>query len=179
MPWSRKVGQFRDIVDRAGLHGLVFQHLEICKRRAWFHLNRIDYAGLDDLMQMGVLRHSLHKSRDHSVIGLMGLAPDRVDWANRIVSEVKGTAGAQRAVASQTIFYALMLMAATGSWWRASNEIISTRRTRVVEIDEDEIDRMLNLAGEAERLASHTMPPDAAAIPMCKKCSYRFLCGRD
>jgi hypothetical protein len=46
-----KVRQFARTVVLADLHGLAFQHLALCRRRAWFHLHRIDYAHLDSDMQ--------------------------------------------------------------------------------------------------------------------------------
>ena len=57
--------------------------------------------------------------------GLIGLAPDRVDWVARRVYEAKGGTGAADAVSRQGAFYALMLWAAQGAAW---GEIAKHRR---------------------------------------------------
>jgi hypothetical protein len=41
------IRRFAEVVEQEELHGLAFQHLNLCRRRAWFHLNRIDYAHLE------------------------------------------------------------------------------------------------------------------------------------
>ncbi len=122
---------FADICERSGLHGLLFQHYVLCRRRAWFHMNRVDYAHLDQRMQRGLALHDKSKPRDRSVEGLLGLAPDRIDWKNSIVIEAKGGGGAVSAVSAQTAFYALMLTSATGRQWRAINEIIEAKTRRI------------------------------------------------
>ncbi len=166
------IHRFAAIVDAEDLHGLAFQHLALCRRRAWFHLMRIDYAHLDERMAKGQALHDVSRPRDHSVTGLMGLAPDRIDWQHRIVYEGKGGAGAVAAVSRQTAFYALMLAAADGQPWSAVTNILSARRLRPVRIDAAMIKDMLTAAEELRTLKHERTP-----IPLCSSCSYRFLCG--
>jgi CRISPR-associated exonuclease Cas4 len=40
--------EFAILVERFDLHGLLFQHVELCERRAWFHMNWINYSNLDE-----------------------------------------------------------------------------------------------------------------------------------
>lgn len=175
--WRDPVMRFHTLVEACDLHGLLFQHLELCARRAWFHLNRVNYAHMDERMRKGSVGHELHKSRDRSVVGLMGLSPDRIDWEVREVIEVKGSAGARRAVSAQTRFYALMLMAATGQRWRAANEITGGRKHIPVPIERDDIDRMNAMAMDLRDLSGQAHAPTAERKPICDSCSYRFLCG--
>lgn len=168
---------FREIVERADLHGLLFQHLELCERRAWFHLNRINYAHLEERMSLGTVSHELHKTRDRSVEGLIGIAPDRIDWGARRVIEAKGTAGAREAVSRQTRFYALMLSAATGEIWFAGNEIIGKKKMLEVSLTVKDAEGMVLAAGKLEDLSGQDAPPVASRKPICASCSYRFLCG--
>jgi CRISPR-associated exonuclease Cas4 len=176
-PLPNRIRRFADIVEREGLHGLHFQHVALCERRAWLHLNRIDYAHLDERMALGTALHNINRPRDSSVEGLTGLSPDRIDWTNRIVVEAKGRAGAEDAVSRQTLFYAFILWAATGTPWRAQNDILSQRRTRLVAVDEDAIDDMLTLANRLSALKRLPNPPLADKKPICASCSHRFLCG--
>lgn len=175
-PWREPVLEFRRLVEAAELHGLLFQHYDLCRRRAWLHLNRIDYAHLDARMTMGAVAHELHRPRDRSVRGLMGLAPDRIDWDAREVVEAKGSAGARRAVSRQTAFYALLLMAATGQRWTASNEIIGRKRRLAVSIDDEVVGTMLTMARELAQLLREDAAPPAERQPICATCSYRHLC---
>ncbi len=176
-PEDPRITAFAKIVEDNELHGLVFQHLALCPRRAWLHLQRIDYAHLETRMALGTVAHEISRPRDSSVAGLMGIAPDRIDWTNAIVVEAKNGAGAADAVGLQTLFYALLLTAATGRAWRAENDILSTRRSRAVRIDDIAIDRMLALASEAAALLELAWPPKVERKPICDTCSYRFLCG--
>ena len=168
---------FQDVVERADLHGLLFQHLDLCERRAWFHLNRINYAHLEERMSLGTVSHELHKTRDRSVEGLIGIAPDRIDWESRRVIEAKGSAGAREAVSRQTRFYALMLSAATGQAWSARNEIIGKKKMLEVSVTPNDAEDMVRMAHHLEGLSNKETPPMADRKPICASCSYRFLCG--
>jgi CRISPR-associated exonuclease Cas4 len=169
--------RFAEIVEQEDLHGLAFQHLSLCRRRAWLHLNRIDYAHLDERMAKGRALHDVSRPRDRTVQGLMGLSPDRIDWQRRVVHEGKGGAGAVAAVSCQTAFYALMLWAADGRPWSAATDILPSKRSRPVSIDPALIDDMLRAAEDLRRLKRESAPPKAGRKPICAACSYRFLCG--
>ncbi|MDD2867482.1 Dna2/Cas4 domain-containing protein [Neomegalonema sp.] len=175
--WAAPIRAFVALVEAHDLHGLLFQHLDLCERRAWLHLQRVDYAHLEERMKLGAVAHELHRPRDRSVEGLMGLAPDRIDWAGREVIEAKGSAGARRAVSMQTLFYALLLMAATGRRWSAANEIVGGRKKLPVAVGPEEIARMLEMARRLEELTRTPLAPPAARKSICESCSYRFLCG--
>ena len=174
---QRQAEEFARLCDLHDLHGLVFQHHAICRRRAWLHLNRVDYAHLEERMALGTLAHATSKVRDRSVEGLMGLAPDRIDWEKRIVVEAKGKGGAADAVSRQAVYYALMLSARTGEAWRPAVEVISERRTREVEADDGLVAEMLAAAQDLASLADAPCPEGIDA-PICRTCSYARLCGR-
>ena len=176
-PADERLHRFARIVEDAGLHGLAFQHLALCARRAWLHLSRIDYAHLDRRMTLGTVSHDLHRTRDRSTTGLMGLAPDRIDWTSRRVHEAKGGAGAKDAVSLQTAFYALMLTVASGEAWEAATDILPERRSRAVSLDGAFLGRMLEMAESLAALRERADPPGATRKPICRTCSYRVLCG--
>ena len=171
------VRHFAAVVERADLHGLAFQHLALCRRRAWLHLHRVDYAHLDMRMQRGLALHDATRPRDRSVVGLLGLAPDRVDWAARRVHEAKGGAGAADAVSRQGAFYALMLWAAQGVPWRAAAHILPTKRERAIPIEPGLVQQMVDAAEALAQLRDDSAPPQVAFTPFCAACSYRHLCG--
>jgi CRISPR-associated exonuclease Cas4 len=172
-----KAREFSTLVERFDLHGLLFQHVEVCTRRAWLHMNRINYAHLEERMRVGSVSHDLHKPRDHSVKGLIGISPDRIDWAARKVVEAKGSAGAREAVSCQTRFYALMLSAATGEVWSAANEIIGKKKMIDVSLTVGDAEEMIDMAHRLGAIAEMEIPPSAEQKPICTSCSYRHLCG--
>lgn len=114
--WNRSAA-FSERVDRLELHGLHFQHVNLCERRAWMYLHRVNFAQWNSRVATGAAQQATHYKRDRSTVGLFGLAPDRVDWDQAIVFENKGTGGASGAVDRQVGFYALMLSLATGRNW--------------------------------------------------------------
>jgi CRISPR-associated exonuclease Cas4 len=168
---------FRDLVESFDLHGLLFQHVGLCERRAWLHMNRIDYSHLEERMKLGSVSHDLHRTRDRSVEGLIGISPDRIDWDGRKVIEAKGSAGARQAVSCQTRFYALMLCAATGRAWSAGNEIIGKKKMIDVSVTTDDADEMIRMARDLSEIARTETPPAAERKGICASCSYRHLCG--
>lgn len=178
---QEEVLRFATIVERAELSGLAFQQLPLCRRRAWLHLHRIDYAHLDDAMQRGLALHEVSRPRDRSVAGLIGLAPDCVDWENRRVVEAKGGAGAAVAVGRQAAFYALMLWAAQGARtdrpWSATAHILPAKRERPVPLDTGLVTQMVADAEALDGLRREPVPPNVPFTPFCGRCSYRFLCG--
>jgi CRISPR-associated exonuclease Cas4 len=171
------VRRFAALVTRADLHGLAFQHLALCRRRAWLHLHRIDYAHLDARMQRGLALHEIARPRDRSVAGLIGLAPDRIDWTAHCVYEAKGGAGAADAVSRQGAFYALLLWAAQGVPWQAAAQILTAKQERRIAITPALIDEMVTAAEALTRLRTQPNAPAVTPIPFCQQCSYRGLCG--
>jgi CRISPR-associated exonuclease Cas4 len=163
-------------VEKHDLHGLHFQHVALCERRAWQHMRRIDYAHLDERMALGSVLHAVSRPRDDSVAGLYGLMPDRIDWAMSSVCEAKGGAGAVDAVSDQTAFYAVMLSHATRRLWRAVTHLIQQKRERPVAIDGDRLEKLRRSAERLASLAEASAPPPALRIGLCDSCSYRHLC---
>lgn len=174
--WNRSIA-FSERVERLGLHGLHFQHVALCERRAWMYLHRINFAQWYHRVELGTVRHETSYARDHSVQGLFGLAPDRIDWAHHVVYENKGTSGAVKAADNQTAFYAVMLSIATGMRWRAVTHVLSTRRHRNIELDEQVLESLWNASDRLERLAVMNAVPRAPRISLCAACSAAQFCG--
>ncbi len=176
--WNRAAA-FYERVDRLGLHGLHFQHVTLCERRAWMYLHQINFAQWYHRVATGTAKHQTAYARDRTVDGLMGLAPDRVDWDARIVYENKGSAGAPEASDNQTAFYAVMLSIATGQPWRAVTHLLTTRRRREVPIDENRLHALWRASARLDALARQTAVPKARRIPLCDTCSLAAFCGFD
>ncbi|ADE15989.1 protein of unknown function DUF83 [Nitrosococcus halophilus Nc 4] len=170
---------FFERVERLNLHGLHFQHVRLCERRAWMHLHGISFAQWNRHVQIGMAQHDTSYARDRSTQGLFGLAPDRIDWKHNIVYESKGTGGAVEAVSDQTAFYALLLSIATGKTWRAVTHVLSTRKRREVVLDEARMQQLWESSERLERLAQQTQVPSAKRIPLCASCSLAAFCGYD
>lgn len=174
--WKRSLA-FYERVDRLGLHGLHFQHVTLCERRAWMYLHGINFAQWHQRVELGTVRHETSYVRDHSVQGLFGLAPDRVDWERHIVYENKGTGGAVDASDNQTAFYAVMLSIATCVRWLAITHILTSRRHREVELTETLLERLWNASEQLEQLAATEKVPPAQRIALCGTCSGANFCG--
>jgi CRISPR-associated exonuclease Cas4 len=174
--WTHQAA-FYERVARLDLHGLHFQHIELCERRAWMYLHKINFAQWHERVATGTARHETSYSRDHSTEGLFGLAPDRIDWENCIVYENKGTGGAVEASNNQTAFYALMLAIATGKEWRAVTHVLSTRKRREVRLDEHRLQSLWEASVRLEELAGQPTVPVGREIPLCGTCSLGRFCG--
>lgn len=159
------------------MHGLHFQHVSLCERRAWMYLHRINFAQWYSRVELGTVKHRTSYARDHTVEGLFGLAPDRIDWDRHIVYENKGTGGAVEAADNQTAFYALMLSIATGVRWQAITHVLSTRRHREVELDDRRLEMLWNASERLEYLAALEAVPPARRIKLCSTCSVAQFCG--
>ncbi len=174
--WTHQAAFYERVV-RLELHGLHFQHIELCERRAWMYLHKINFAQWHERVATGTAKHETSYSRDYSTEGLFGLAPDRIDWENGVVYENKGTAGAKEASNNQTAFYAVMLAIATGKEWRAVTHVLSTRKRREVVLDAARLQSLWEAAGRLEELAGQREVPAGAAIPLCGTCSLERFCG--
>lgn len=178
--WEWKLAhRFYKRVERLNLHGLHFQHIALCERRAWLYLHNVNFAHWHGRVAIGAVRHAHSFKRDHSVAGLFGISPDMVDWENCIVHENKGTGGAVEAADSQTAFYALMLSIATRKQWRAKTHVLSTRKIRDVKLDERCLEKMYFFSLQLEALNNQKNVPSAKLIPLCKTCSAAIFCGYD
>lgn len=170
---------FYERVERCNLHGLHFQHIGLCRRRAWMYLQRINFAQWHHRVATGTAWHETSYVRDRSTQGLIGLRPDRVDWQKRIVYEHKGTGGAVEAVDNQAAFYALMLAMATGQAWTASVKVVSNKRERLITLDEERLQRLWNASLELETLSMLANVPETSRISLCASCSLAIFCGYD
>ncbi len=176
--WTHQTA-FYERVERLNLHGLHFQHVTLCQRRAWMYFHGINFAQWHDRVATGTAKHTTSYARDHSTTGLLGLAPDRIDWQKQIVYENKGTAGAIEASHNQTAFYAVMLSIATGQTWQAVTHILSSRKRRPVPIDDKRLQALWAASEKLEALAQQTKVPKASQIPLCQTCSLMRFCGFD
>lgn len=170
---------FQERVVNLNLHGLHFQHIELCERRAWMYLHKVNFAQWHSRVATGTAKHETSYQRDHSVRGLFGLAPDRIDWDKHIVYENKGTGGAVEASSNQTAFYAVMLSMATGQAWKAYMHVLTTRRKREVVLDDVRLEKLWNASQRLEALMDQQDVPPAKKIPLCKTCSLAQFCGHD
>lgn len=167
---------FYQRVERCNLHGLHFQHIALCQRRAWLYLHKVNFAHWHNRVKTGTALHASSYQRDHSVRGLLGLAPDRIDWQQRIVYENKGSSGAVLAANAQTAFYALMLSICTGYSWRAYTHVLSSRRRREVKLDTQQLQQLWDASVQLEQLFSQGSVPHAQLIPLCQSCSAANFC---
>ena len=87
----QKARCLRELAEETGLHGLYFQHVALCRRRAWLHLVGATHAGRDMRVRRGLSLHQTEKRPDDVPKGL-GIAPDAIDFERRIVIERKGSA---------------------------------------------------------------------------------------
>ncbi|MBF0238901.1 MAG: Dna2/Cas4 domain-containing protein [SAR324 cluster bacterium] len=170
---------FYERVHQINLHGQHFQDVNLCTRRAWMHLHHIRFAQWHPLIAIGAAKHETSYARDHSTEGLFGLAPDRVDWKNRIVYENKGTGGAAEAVSMQTAFYAVMLSIASGQTWTGITHVLSSKKRREVILDEDCLKKLWNSSEKLEELTHQGRVPQVPPIPLCESCSLAMFCGYD
>lgn len=168
---------FSERVDRLNLHGLHFQHINLCERRAWMYLHRINFAQWNSRVATGLAHQETHYKRDRSTVGLFGLAPDRVDWEQAIVFENKGTGGAQLAVDRQVGYYAIMLSIATGRVWTGRVQVLTNRRWREVVLDASMLDGLWHDSLVLEQLSQTDQVPSASKIGLCASCSLAPFCG--
>ena len=164
----------RELVERHGLHGLYFQHIALCRRRAWLHLMGATHAVWNSRVQRGLALHQIEKRPDAPPKGL-GIAPDAIDFERRVVIERKGSAGARDAVSRQALFYAGFMTGATGEPWSAEVQVYGSRKATSYEITEEVLDRLIRDARESPDLAAGP-PPPARRIRLCDACSCNSLC---
>ncbi len=170
---------FQQRIETLNLHGLHFQHISLCERRAWMYLHKINFAQWYSRVATGAAKHSTSYQRDHSVRGLIGLSPDRIDWQQCIVYENKGSGGAIEASSNQTAFYALMLSIATGKKWKAFIHVLTTRKKREVKMDQQRLQALWEASLHIETLSQQEHVPMAQQISLCKTCSLAGFCGYD
>ena len=170
----RKARCLRELAEEFGLHGLYFQHLALCRRRAWLHLVGATHAARHSRVQRGLALHQTDRRAGEAPCGL-GIAPDTIDFERRVVIERKGTAGAQEAVSRQALFYAAFMTGASGCIWDAEVHVYGSRKKIRFRLGEDVLDQLLRDARDSYDLLTGPAPP-ALRIPLCDACSCNVLC---
>lgn len=176
--WKRSKA-FSERIDRLNLHGLHFQHINLCRRCAWMYLHRVNFAQWNNRVATGSAHQATHYKRDHSTVGLFGLASDRVDWDQAIVFENKGTGGASEAVDRQVGFYAAMLSIADGRTWSGRVQVLTNKRWREVALDAPMLDGLWCDSLDLEQLGQSDHVPNVPRIELCASCSLAPFCGHD
>ena len=167
----------RELAESRDLHGLYFQHIALCRRRAWLHLMGATHAVRHARVQRGLALHETEKRPGAAPKGL-GIAPDAIDFERRVVIERKGTAGAAEAVSRQALFYAAFMTGATGVLWSAEVQVYGTKKSTVYQLTGDIIEQLLRDAADSDRVRTGA-PPPAHRIPLCGACSCKPLCWED
>ena len=170
----QKARYLRELAEDCGLHGLYFQHVALCRRRAWLHLMGATHAVHHARVRRGLALHQTEK-RPADVPPGLGIAPDAIDFERRLVIERKGGGGASDAVSRQVLFYAAVMTAATGTPWRAQVQRYGSRKKKDYEITEEVLDQLIADAQNSSTLSIEPAPP-AYRIPLCRACSCNPLC---
>ena len=170
----QKARCLRELVEEYDLHGLYFQHVALCRRRAWLHLAGATHAVHHPRVQRGLALHQTEK-RPGDVPKGLGIAPDAIDFRRRVVIERKGSARAREAVSRQALFYAAYMTGATGDSWTAEVHVYGSRKKVSYEITEEVLDQLIRDARESRDLGTGP-PPEAKRIRLCDSCSCNPLC---
>ena len=164
----------RELAETHGLHGLYFQHVALCRRRAWLHLMGATHAIRHSRVRRGLALHHTER-RPGAVPKDLGIAPDAIDFGRRVVIERKGSAGARDAVSRQALFYAAFMTGATGEMWRAEVQVYGSRKTTTYELTDGVLAQLIQDARDSVDLAAGSVPA-ARRIRLCDACSCNPLC---
>lgn len=170
----QKARCLRELAEELGLHGLYFQHVALCRRRAWLHLVGATHAVRDTRVRRGLALHQTEK-RPSDVPKGLGIAPDAIDFERQIVIERKGSGGVRDAVSRQVLFYAAFMTGATGDLWRAEVQVYGSRKKTKYDLTESVLDQLIRDARDSRDLMDGP-PPPARRIPLCNACSCNLLC---
>jgi len=177
---AKNASIFWDICERWGLGGLHFQHAALCPTRLWLYQNKMISAEMDTRVRKGLALHQTHHRKDKSVLGLIGLAPDAVDWVGRVVYERKNRLTDDPGSWAQVEFYGWAFRCSTGDWeWQAKKVGIKERKIIPAILDDNSLQRMADLALKIEQSATTSYPPKPTIKKICGTCSGRFFCGFD
>lgn len=172
-PFLETLTSFMHDAEELGVHGLSFQHIQLCPTRAWLHYHRLDCGHLNRHMQLGLLLHEHDSALNH---GLYGLSPDRVDWSKREVSEIKKSRSHEAALVNQLLFYMAALTVATGQLWRGVLRYTASRRTKPILLDASAALELQQSLSRLREILPMSHPPPKTDKPVCQGCSYRLLC---
>lgn len=163
--------------DDHNLHGLLFQHIELCETRTWLHYHRIDCAHLNRHMQAGLLLHDTAYGGE-AARGLagFGIKPDMLDFARREVSEVKRSRSNEAAAVGQLRFYLAVLERASGQAWTGILRYPQSRRTKRMAFDDAQRAAFAQAVQRIIRVIQQPRPPAKQGKPLCAECSYRMVC---
>ncbi len=170
----RRARYLRELAEKYELHGLYFQHVALCRRRAWLHLMGATHAVHHARVQRGLALHQTEKRPGEAPKGL-GIAPDALDFERRVVVERKGSGKGGDAVSRQALFYAAFMMGATGDPWSAEVHVYGSRKKISYDITEAVLDQLIRDARESADLETGP-PPPAVRIRLCEACSANPLC---
>ena len=169
-----KARYLRELAEEHDLHGLYFQHIALCRRRAWLHLMGATHAVRNPRVRRGLALHDTDRRAPRAPRGL-GIAPDGIDFERRVIVERKGGAGARDAVARQALFYAAFIAGAASELWSAEIHVYGKRKKLELRLTETALDRLIADARAAPALRAGPCPP-ARRIRLCDTCSCNPLC---
>ena len=169
----RKARCLRELAEEHGLHGLYFQHVALCRRRAWLHLMGATHAARHSRVRRGLALHQTEKRPGVAPHGL-GIAPDAIDFERRVVIERKGAPEHESGLPAGDVLRCV--------YDRRFRRSLACRGAHLRVTCEDQLSPDGGGAGPAHSRRADSRDlmagpaPPAHRIPLCDACSCNVLC---
>lgn len=167
---------YNDVVN-LNLHGVHFQHINICDTRFLLHYYRIDNGQKNDLLKRGKIIHDNIYNRENEPL-LLGLKPDRVNWEKKQIIEYKNSNSCFNATISQVMFYVFIMNYITNdNLWSAKIYTMQNKKTsEIIEQTNDTEQKLFYNLEKMKQLISQNNFAKPKKIPICKGCSFSKIC---
>lgn len=163
--------------DEIAITGTDVWYYFVCKRRAWLSVRKIFPDEEDENMEIGRFIHEYRYGRNKKEIGI---GPIKLDSIKRedgswVIMEVKKSSKYFHSSYYQLLYY-LYILEEKGISAKGELLFPEERKKEIVELTEDNRNRLKKAITEIEELALESVPPYLKKIPACKNCAYNEYC---
>lgn len=138
-------------------------------------MNKCQFSN-DENIHIGKMLHENSYRRDGVTSRLFGLKPDRVDWKNREIHEIKKSSSCIQAAEKQLIFYLCLMSAATQKIWKGYITEHPKKKKHRVELSVTNVSEALVSHKKIIEIKSLEEIPKVDKLKICCGCSNRGFC---
>ena len=154
----------------------------VCRRKLWLFANGISMEHTSDIVAEGKLIHETsypQRPERYTELEIDGSVIDFYDAKNKVIHEVKKSAGIENAHVWQVKYYIWLLKKNGVEGATGIIEYPKLRETKKVELTAEDEEFLEKAVLEIQQIAASETCPPKVGMKICKSCSYYEFCFVD
>ena len=156
--------------------GVMIYYYFICKRKLWYFIHEINMESENEDVMLGKLLDENSYKRDDKHISIDNMINIDFIKERKELHEIKKSRAMEEAGIWQVKYYLYYLKQRGVAELKAKIDYPLLKKNLVVELTEEDEERISAIISEIRTLKSYAQPPQLDIKKRCAKCAYHDLC---